>query len=82
MPRVDVGDGGAERDALGHQGQGFAEPHPVAVGGAVDTGEAAPFDLAGELEGHLATTGNRGQRHRRKGDVRHGLLLASIGREK
>jgi hypothetical protein len=76
---VDVGDRGAEGNPLGRERQRLAEPHAVAVARAVDAGEAAPLDLAGELEGRLAATGNRGQRHRRKGDARHDQLLARIG---
>ncbi len=72
VTRVEVGDRGAEGDALGHQRERFAQAHRVAEARAVDALEAAILDLGGELErgapaardGCKCDGGKRGVRHR------------------
>ena len=76
MPRIEVGDGGPEGDPARGEGQGLAERHGIAEARAVDAGEAAALDLAGQLQGLRAPAGHGRQRHGGRGIVRHGTTVA------
>ena len=56
--RIDRRDGGAERDALGVPRHRLALRHVAVHAGRVDAGEAAPLDVARDVDGQPAAAGN------------------------
>src|SRR5262249_47574827 len=68
---VDVRDRGSEVQGLRGVGEREAKAHGVAEARAVDAGEAATLDLAGQLQGREAAAGYTGQRKR--GKLHHAL---------
>ena len=64
VPRVDIGDAGAERDGLRDLGDALAEREPVVHARAVDAGIAFLFDALGQLEGGAPTPRHSGEAQR------------------
>lgn len=69
---IDAGDGGAERDLVGGEGERLAEPEPIAEARTVDPAEALALDALRELERGPPLAGRRREAHGRlpgHGDV-------------
>src|SRR5947207_10101706 len=76
VPRVEIGDGGAERDLARRERQRLAESQAVAEARAIEPAEALVLEALGHLDGGLPPARDSDETHRRLAGHDHGTCPA------